>query len=217
MATKGGKDALIDIPAGGGTVTYTETQNGGFLKADGPTSGVSGVVKPGGALTASGGKYANSNWRVDSNSTLNFTNTTLSNSEVTGNENANKLGFGGTASAKSKANVVSRFVSANMAGGDDSISFAKRSAVKNSSFDLGQGADSITFARGARAAKTDIDLGVDQDVDRVRIARLKDMKKVVIDNFDKGDTLKIGGKTYEYNDLQDRDGKFGKNLKVNLD
>lgn len=217
MATQGGKDGTINVPAGGGTVTFVETANGGVVSARGKTSGVSGVVASGGTLAVRGGSFNDSNWGIEGGANLNFNNTVLNNSEITGNNNQNNLGFGNTSQGKSKAKVISRNVAANMGAGDDSISFAKRTADKDSSFDLGAGADSITFARGATARKTDIDLGVDNDGDRVRIARLKDMKRVVIDNFDKGDTLKIGGKTYEYADLQDRDGKFGKNLKVNLD
>jgi hypothetical protein len=217
MATQGGSDGIINVPTGGGTVTYTETASGGVTTASGATSGVSGGVSAGGTLTATGGSYNNSTWTMGSGSTLNFSNTSLNNSSVTGDGGSNNINVGTSSGAKVKATVKTIYVAANMAAGDDSVSFAKRSLDKSSSYDLGTGADSITFARGAQAKRTDIDLGVDNDGDRVKIAKLDEFKRVVIDNFDKGDTLKIGGKTYEYADLQKNDGKFGNNLKVNLD
>ena len=217
MATQGGSDGIINVPTGGGTVTFTETSGGGVVTAKGSTNNVSASVASGGALTATGGSFNNSSWTMGSGSRLNFANTSLNNSSVLGDGGSNFVGVGTSSTAKTKATVKTRFVDANLAAGDDSVSFAKRSSDKNSSFDLGTGADSITFARGAQAKRTDIDLGVDNDGDRVKIAKLNGLKRVVIDNFDKGDTLKIGGKTYEYADLKKNDGKFGNNLKVNLD
>jgi len=217
MATQGGSDGIINVPTGGGTVTYTETSTGGVVTAKGPTSGVTASVENGGTMTATGGEFNNSSWGLGTGSQLNFTNTSLQGSFITGNGDANSVDFGGTTNAKAKRTIFTRFVEANFAGGDDSVSFAKRSNEKNSIFDMGQGADSVTFARGAIAKGTDINLGVDNSGDRVKFATLNGVKKVVIDNFDKGDTLKIGGKTYEYADLQKNDGKFGNSLKVNLD
>jgi hypothetical protein len=217
MATTGGKDGIINTPTGGGSVSFVETPTGGVATANGPTSGVSGAVAPGGTLTATGGSFNDSNWGIGTDGDLNFANTALRNSSVTGNNEDNKLGFGTNPAGKVKPGVSSRNVDVNMAAGDDSISFANRSRDRVSSYDLGKGSDSITFAKSAKATRTNIDLGVDSDSDAVVIGKLKNVKRVTIDNFNDGDTLKIGGKTLDFAELEAQGGKFGKNITVNLD
>jgi hypothetical protein len=239
MATQGGSDGIINVPTGGGTVAFTETPAGAVATAAGPTDGVRGAVANNGQLTAVGGSFNNSQWGLGSNSTLNFRNTALNDSSVTGNNDGNSLGFGQPAAAASAAaaeirglprprpvpvpqpgtrTTSSRNVQADLRGGADSISFANRSSDRSSNLNLGTGADSITFARGSRTTSTNVDLGTDTDRDSVVIDRLNDVSRVVINNFGATDTLKIGGRTFNAAEIEARDGKFGRNnLTVNLD
>ena len=95
----------------------------------------------------------------------------------------------------------------------DSISFGNQVTVKGVTMDMGKGDDSVTFGAETKfKGKTSIDLGK-KGADVVEFKAEPTSGKIVIDNFDKKDTLIIGGETFTFDDLQD--AKFS-NIKINF-
>jgi len=95
----------------------------------------------------------------------------------------------------------------------DSISFGNQATVKGATMDMGKGDDSVTFGAETKfKGKTSIDLGK-KGADVVEFKAEPTSGKIVIDNFDKKDTLIIGGETFTFEDLQD--AKFS-NIKINF-
>jgi hypothetical protein len=87
--------------------------------------------------------------------------------------------------------------------------------VKSSknTFKASGGEDSIAF--GKTSKKDTIKLGrQDNSADVVEIDSLKKVKDMKIQNFGREDTLKIGGKSFDYDKLQD---KSFKNITIKFD
>jgi hypothetical protein len=97
--------------------------------------------------------------------------------------------------------------------GQDSIRFS--SSVKSTTIRAEAGADSITFAKGSTSINNRISLGKDSDADVVSFASLDDVKGTRITNFGREDKLRIGGESFNYDDLQNQN--FGSKLTIKFD
>ena len=91
----------------------------------------------------------------------------------------------------------------------DSIEFQSGAKVKNSSFDLGKGKDTFKI-KGQSTLKGDttIDLGKGKDKDKIEIGcsvSVGKNAKVVIENMDKKDKIKVCGETFTKKDIKNGD------------
>ncbi len=97
----------------------------------------------------------------------------------------------------------------------DSVSFGNQTTVKKANIDLGKGDDTVTFkANTSFKGKTKIDLG-NKGSDVVEFAEAPKGGKVVVSNFDKNDTLVVGGETFTYDDLKGGAEVSGIKIKFN--
>lgn len=226
MATETTNDAVINtggIPADQqANLNVVSTPTGTAIVNTGTVSGLSAEVS--GNVAVTGGSYQSSTFQFGPSSTGVAPTLTLSNANLTGTTiiggttpDAFNLG-GGSSSAKAKATTISKDTTADFGQGADSVSFLKKSLDKDSTYKMGGGADSITFGKNSTSKKGRIELGSnDKAGDVVDISKKADVKKLKITQFGKEDTLKIGGKTFDYDQLQDRDGKVGKNITIKFD
>lgn len=106
----------------------------------------------------------------------------------------------------------------NSKGGDDSIQF-RGASLKNTKVNLGKGADTVTFKNSEFAKRTTVDLGAQKNAkaDVVNINKPVEGGKIVIENFDEKDTLKLDGKKYSYDDLTSKPSPTLDNIKIKFD
>ncbi len=226
MATETTNDAVINtggIPADQqANLNVTTGASGTIIANTGTVTGLSAEVT--GNVIATGGTYQSATFEfgtssTGANPTLTIAGSNLTGTTIIGGTTPDAFNLGsGTASAKSSATTVSKDTTADFGQGADSVSFLKKSLDKDSTYKMGAGADSITFGRNSASRRGRIELGGnDKAGDVVDINKKADVKKLKITQFGKEDTLKIGGKTLDYNQLQDRDGKVGKNITIKFD
>ena len=121
------------------------------------------------------------------------------------------------ASGKGKLDFQARtgsFVKTDISGTNknDSIKFGSKTKVNKVDIDTGKGSDTVTFAGNSKnkfkGGETTIDLGKGGK-DVVEFTKFKNLKggKVIIENFDKKDTLVINKKSYDYDKLQSKEFK----------
>ena len=224
MATESTKDALIDlngVPASEQpNLTTTQGPNGTIVNNSGTVRGLTAFVP--GRTEFTGGRFDRSTFNFSgtqgSNPFIGARNTEVVNSNFNGTNSNDGLGFGGNNPlAKSSARTSVINANASLGAGQDSVSFSKRSQDLKSSYDMGQGQDSVTFGKGSFSKKTSVSLGRrDGAADIVDVANQSVVKKFKINDFGVNDTLRVGSKTYDYADLQAKDGKMG-NIKVSFD
>lgn len=95
---------------------------------------------------------------------------------------------------------------------NDSIKFGSKSKLKTVDIDTGKGSDTVTFAGNTKnkfkGGDTAVDLGKGGK-DVVEFTKFKNIKggNVIIENFDKKDTLIVNKKSFDYDKLQDKDFK----------
>jgi hypothetical protein len=226
MATETTNDAVIStggVPASEqANIGVTSTDQGTVISNSGTTSGL--VAEVTGSVVATGGTYSNAVFSFaapapgGANPSLTVAGTTMEGTTIVGQATPDVLSFRGSASAKSTATTVTKSTTASLGGGDDSVAFFKKTLDKNSTYRLEGGADSITFGKGSSSKSAIVNLGKnDQAGDVVDISRKADIKDLKIRRFSSDDTLKIGGKTFDYDKLQDLNGKVGKNITVKFD
>ncbi|WP_438982698.1 hypothetical protein [Vulcanococcus sp.] len=223
MATETTKDAVID------TGTVPDDQQANLNVFTSPTGTVitnTGVVDDlnasvSGNVTVAGGTFQDATFSFTTSSSgtppaVAIRNTKLTGTTVTGGSTPDSWTQGGnTASAKHKATTKTKDTNAIFGEGADSVSFLKKSLDKDSTYSMGAGADSITFGKNSATKFGKVKLGSnDGDGDNVDIHKKAEVKKLKITEFDKEDKLKIGGKTFSYNDLQDKDFK---NITIKFD
>ena len=102
--------------------------------------------------------------------------------------------------------------------GNDSIQF-RGASLKNTKVYLGKGSDTVTFKNSEFAKRTTVDLGAQKNAkaDLVKIDKPVEGGKIVIENFDKKDTLKLDGKKYSYDDLTSKPSPTLDNIKIKFD
>lgn len=111
--------------------------------------------------------------------------------------------------------MITKDTSARFGEGSDSVSFFKQSLDQNSTLKMGGGQDSVTFGKNSKSKFAKVGLrSTDGKADKVDIHKKAETKKRKITEFGKEDTLKIGGKPFDYDQLQDRDGRIGKNITI---
>ena len=123
------------------------------------------------------------------------------------------------ATGKGKLNFQARtgtFVKTDLSGTNknDSIKFGSKTKLKGSmNIDTNKGADTVTFAGNSKSkfkgAEVVVELGKGgKDVVEFKSFKNKINKgSITIEDFDKKDILKVNGKTYDYNKLQDKSFK----------
>ena len=226
MATETTNDAVINtggIPASEqANLSVVTSSTGTTISNTGNTSGLSAEVT--GSVVATGGTYQSATFTFGAPSTgaapsLTVSNANLSGTTIIGGTTPDAFNLGGnSASAKSSATTKSKDTMANLGEGADSVSFLKKSLDRESTYKMGAGADSITFGKGSTSKKGRVELGgKDKAGDVVDISKNADVKKLKITQFGKEDTLKIGSKTFDYDQLQNLDGKIGKNITIKFD
>jgi hypothetical protein len=224
MATEATKDALIDlnsVPARQqANLKTVETPQGTVVTNKGSVSGLVAFVK--GPATFLGGNFRKATFNFSTAGStppsVDVRNTELTGASFNGTTANDDLGFGGNNPlAKSSSSTKVNSASASLGAGEDSVSFKKGSKDSKSSYDMGQGADSVTFNKGSFSDKTTISLGSnDGAADIVDVSSQKVVEKLKIKDFGVNDTLRVGSKTYDYSDLQAKDGKLG-NIRVSFD
>jgi hypothetical protein len=226
MATETTTDAVINtggIPASEqANLSVTSSSTGTTISNSGSVSGLSAAVS--GNVVTTGGTYQSATFTFGTSSTgaaptLSVANTTLSGTTIIGGTTPDAFNLGGNiSSAKSSATTKSKDTMANFGDGADSVSFLKKSLDRDSTYKMGAGADSITFGKGSTSKNGRVELGGnDKAGDVVDINKKADVKKLKITQFSKEDTLKIGSKTFDYDQLQNLDGKIGKNITIKFD
>ena len=123
------------------------------------------------------------------------------------------------ATGKGKLNFQARtgtFVKTDISGTNksDSIKFGSKTKLKGSAnIDTNKGSDTVTFAASTKnkfkGAEVVVELGEGgKDVIEFKSFKNKIKNgKVIIEDFDKKDTLKVNGKSYNYDQLQDKNFK----------
>jgi hypothetical protein len=226
MATETTNDAVIDtggVPASEqANLSVTTTSTGTTITNTGDISGLSAVIN--GNVEATGGTYESATFTFGASNTgddptLTITDAKISGTSIIGGATPDAFNLGGSSSsAKSSATTKSKDTMAKFGEGDDSVSFLKKSLDRESTYKMGADADSITFGKGSTTKKVRVELGGnDKAGDVVDINKKADVQKLKITQFGKEDTLKIGGKTFDYDQLQDRDGKISKNITIKFD
>jgi hypothetical protein len=226
MATETTNDAVINtggVPASEqANLSVSTSTTGTTISNSGTVSGLSAEVT--GNVVTTGGRYQSSTFEfgtssTGANPTFTVTNTTLSGTTIIGGTTPDAFNLGGSnAAAKSSATTVSKDTMASFGEGADSVTFLKKSLDKESTYKMGTGADSITFGKNSTSKNGRVKLGGnDNDGDIVDINKNADIKKLKITQFGKEDILKIGGKTLDYDQLQDRNGKIGNNITIKFD
>lgn len=223
MATETTKDAVIDT----GTVPQDQQANlnvattptGTVIVNTGEVDGLAATVS--GEVTVAGGTFQSAifSFTTPSSGTppsISLSNTNLTGTTVIGGNTSDSWTQGGNvASAKSKATTKTKDTNADFGEGSDSVTFLKKSLDKDSTYSMGVGSDSITFGKNSTTKSGKVKLGSnDGDGDKVDIHKKAELKKLKITEFGKEDKLKIGGKTFNYNDLQDKDFK---NITIKFD
>jgi hypothetical protein len=112
--------------------------------------------------------------------------------------------------AEARANFTNNVANTDFIGTSRAESIRFAANVNNVDIKMDGGPDSIQFGGGANVVNTVIDLGQDTGRDIVEFASLDNVRNTTIKNFGRTDTLKIGGQTFTYNDLQNAD--FGDKL-----
>ena len=107
---------------------------------------------------------------------------------------------------------VGTFKKSTVTGGDqgDSVKFGSKSKVNKATVNLGEGGDTVTFKTTAK--KSTVDMGNDNAADSVVVKN--GAKKLTLDNFGDEDSLTIGGKTFDRDDIENGADIGG--VKVNL-
>ena len=120
---------------------------------------------------------------------------------------------------KGKLNFQARtgtFVKTDVSGTNksDSIKFGSKTKLKGSmNIDTNKGSDTVTFAANTKnkfkGAEVVVELGKGgKDVVEFKSFKNKINKgNIIIQDFDKKDVLKVNGKTYDYDKLQDKSFK----------
>ncbi len=220
MATESTKDALIDlnsVPASEqANLTVTEIPNGTVVTNTGTTTGLVTFVE--GTTQFVGGTLTDARFVFGGGTapSLGFSNTNLQGSSFEGTNSNDFLGFGNNPLAKGKGKTVVSGSNATLGDGSDSVNFAKKSVVKFSTFATGQGADSVTFAKGSKNESVTVDLGQGDGAADVVDVNKKSAKNLEITNFGQEDVLRVGKKTYSYDDLQELGGRVNKNIQVDF-
>jgi hypothetical protein len=106
---------------------------------------------------------------------------------------------------------------ADLGDGNDSIVFSQRATTIDSGFNMGRGADSVTFAKLSTTRNTVVDLGADNDADRLNIIDLAKVAALNINSFGRQDTLRVGTRTYTYDDIAQLNGRVSNAIRVNID
>ena len=226
MATLSDKDGIVNLnstpESQRANLTQTETANGTVYTNAGVVSNASFFIN--GDARIRGGLFVDPTITFSSgpNGTdkprVGFQNTTVRNAGFVGSSTDDQLTAGGNnAGAKARTTTSIINASARFGTGADSVSFARGARTTGSSYNLGSGQDSVTFGNGSFAKKTSVDLGRNDGAsDIVDVANQGVVKKLKVNDFGINDTLRVGSKTYDYSDLQARDGKVG-NIKVSFD
>ena len=91
----------------------------------------------------------------------------------------------------------------------DKIDFQSGAQVKNNSFDLGKGKDTFKIQGQSKLKGTNtVDLGKGKDKDKIVIGESVEFgnkSKLVIENMDKKDKVKVGGETFTKKDIKNGD------------
>lgn len=226
MATEPTKDAVVNTdgvpPNQQANLNVATTDNATVITNTGETSGLNTTVT--GNVVATGGTYQSATFRFGTSTTggapsLVVTNANISGTTILGGDTPDSYTQGGSPStAKSRATTKSTDTMADFGAGADSVTFLRQSLDKSSTYDMGGGADSITFGKKSTSKKARVHLGDgDNTGDVVSIHKKAEVKKLKITEFGKDDVLKIGGKTYDYDQLQNEGGKIGKNITIKFD
>ena len=134
-------------------------------------------------------------------------NTTLFKNSIFNAKGETKLTIDGTNFNKSIA---------NMSNYDDSIQF-KGGKVAGSALKMGKGDDTVTFGANTQFANTTkIGLGKDGGSDVVEFKSAPTDGKVVINQFDKNDTLIVGGESFSLDDINNGKAAEFTNIKINF-
>jgi len=223
MATETTNDAVIEtggIPANQqANLNIVTTPEGTVIANTDTVAGLSATVS--GQVLVSGGRYESTTFSFTNPSGssapgVSVSNTTLTGTTIIGGTTPDAWSQGSIAAgAKSKATTKTTDTNADFGEGADSVSFLKKSLDKGSSYKMGGGEDSVTFGRNTTSKSAKVKLGSnDKAGDTVDISKKADIKKLKITEFGKEDTLKIGGKTFSYDDLQNKDFK---NITIKFD
>ena len=224
MATEATRDALIDLngvpPSEQANLSVTQTPNGTLVTNNGNVQGFTAFVTRTAEFT--GGRFSASNFNFSNPSggqpNIGLRDTEAYNSNFNGTTSNDGLSFGGN-NPLAKSTIRTRIsgARASLGNGEDSVTFLKGTKDSKSSYNLGAGADSITFGKGSLSNKTSVSLGRnDGAADIVDIANKNSVKKLRINDFGVNDTLRVGSKTYDYNDLEAKGGKLG-NISISFD
>ena len=96
----------------------------------------------------------------------------------------------------------------------DSVSFGNQVKLQKTTVDLGKGDDSITFgSQTTYKGKSTVDLGKG-GADVIEFKAEPTGGKVVVENFDKNDTLTVGDKTYTYDQLTGEDAPSFEGIQI---
>ena len=226
MSTETTKDAVINtggVPENEqANLSVATSSTGTTISNTGTVSGLSSEVT--GSVVATGGTFTSSVFTFGTPSgssapSLTVRNSTLSGTTILGGSTSDSYTLGGSgSSAKSKATTKSTDTMADFGEGADSVSFLKKSLDKRSTYKMEGGEDSITFGKKSVSKRSTVKLGNNDNAgDVVDIHKKAEVKKLKVTEFGKEDTLKIGGKTFDYDKLQDRDGHVGKNITIKFD
>ena len=161
-----------------------------------------------------GGKAFKNNSRIvvkkagdDCETTEVTLNTTLFKNSLFNTKGETKLTIDGTSFTKSTA---------NMSNCDDSIQF-KGGKVAGSALKMGKGDDTVTFGANTQFANTTkIGLGKNGGSDVVEFTSAPTDGKVVINQFDKNDTLIVGGESFSLDDINNGKAAEFTNIKINF-
>ncbi len=176
---------LIDHPQGT-YIKFKETvSNATIFSTNNSAIGGAGVNSATVSLSKNAGKM---NFQVKqstiANSTVTATDSTQSKIKMTNSESSDSL-----------------FTLGNM---NDSISFAGNSKINNSRIDMSSGNDTIQFTgRSVIGGVNNITLGAGRDTVSIErnVKLANNTSSLVIKDFDKDDTLRMGGRSYNLNDI----------------
>jgi hypothetical protein len=188
---------VVELPGGGASITYTE-----------PTKKEAFEIS--GNLELSGASLTKSNItaELDKGKTA----------EVTLNTNFKSGKIETKGSGKIEVNVNSTFSKSFVKGGKKSDSVQFNARVKDSKISLGKGNDTVVFNQTtifSSKGKTAVDLGKGGGKDVIEFKTEPNAGKVVVKNFDKKDTLIVGGSSIDYDNLKTNNVEFP-NIKINL-
>jgi hypothetical protein len=226
MATEATKDAVIStdgVPADQqANISVAENPTGTLVTNTGETQGLTATVT--GPTTFTGGQFTGATFSFAPTGTdgqvpsITLQNTKFSDGKVKGaaGGDAFLVGGEGPVTAKDHASSIVVDSTTNMGKGSDSIKFSGGGEVRKTRLSTNVGADSVVFAKGSTAKNVTVGLGKDNAADVVRINGTATIKNLEIKQFGEQDVLKVGKRTYDYDQLKEMGGRVNNNIQVDF-